>query len=149
MSFPCRFSTVGVDDVEVSQQQRVKAHLFGVVLHPHGLPEAGVPPADGLVVGVRLAGSVGVAALGVKNAGNGLHELFHAPKAAARQINNVFCVIHMCARLAGDRRRLFGHFLLFRFFRGVFSCPAAHPLSGSITASRSGHTLRYMAFSPF
>ena len=131
----------GVDDVEVSQQQRVKAHLFGVVFHPHGLPEAGVPPADGLVVGVRLAGSVGVAALGVKNAGNGLHELFHAPKAAARQINNVFCGIHMCARIAGDRRRLFVHFLLFRFPRRVL-------LPGGTSAQRQHHGKQKRPYAP-
>ena len=131
----------GVDDVEVSQQQRVKTHLLGVVFHPNGLPEAGVPLADGLVDGVRLAGSVGVAALGVKNAGDGLHELFHAPKAAARQIDDVFCGIHMCARLAGDRRRLFGHFLLFRFPQRVL-------LPGGTSAQRQHHGKQKRPYAP-
>ena len=33
----------GVDDIEVGQQQRVEAHLPGVVFHSHGLPKAGSP----------------------------------------------------------------------------------------------------------
>ena len=91
----------GVDDIEVSQQQRVEAHLLGVVFHPHGLPKAGLSLADGLVIGVRLAGAVGVAALGVDNAGDGLHQLFHAPEAAARQIDDIVCGIHIGDLLVG------------------------------------------------
>ena len=85
----------GVDHIEVGQQQRVKAHLLGVVFHPHGLPKAGLSLADGLVIGVRLAGAVGVAALGVGNAGDGLHQLFHAPEAAACQIDDIVFGIHI------------------------------------------------------
>ena len=91
----------GVDDIEVRQQQRVKTHLLGVVFHPHGLPKAGLSLADGLVIGVRLAGAVGVAALGVDNAGDGLHQLFHAPEAAARQIDDIVCSIHIGDLLVG------------------------------------------------
>ena len=91
----------GIDDVEVRQQQRVKAYLLGVVFHPHGFSEAGIARADDLIVGVRLTGSVGVAALGVDNAGDGLHQLFHAPKAAACQIDDVFRRVHMHALLTG------------------------------------------------
>ena len=91
----------GVDDIEIRQQQRVEAHLLGVVLHPHGLPKAGLSLADGLVVGVRLAGSVGVAALGVDDAGDGLHQLFHAPEATARQIDDIVRGIHIGDLLVG------------------------------------------------
>ena len=91
----------GVDDIEVGQQQRVEAHLLGVVFHPHGLPKAGLSLADGLVIGVRLAGAVGIAALGVDNAGDGLHQLFHAPEAAARQIDDIVCGIHIGDLLVG------------------------------------------------
>ena len=91
----------GVDHIEVGQQQRVEAHLLGVVFHPHGLPKAGLSLADGLVIGVRLAGAVGVAALGVDNAGDGLHQLFHTPEAAARQIDDILCGIHIGDLLIG------------------------------------------------
>ena len=91
----------GVDHIEVGQQQRVEAHLLGVVFHPHGLPKAGFSLADGLVVGVRLAGTVGVAALCVDDAGDGLHQLFHAPEAAARQIDDIVCGIHIGDLLVG------------------------------------------------
>ena len=91
----------GVDDVEIRQQQRVKAHLFGVVLHPHGFTESRAALADGPIVRVRLAGAVGIAALGVDDAGNRLHQLFHAPEAAARQIYDMFRVIHIHALLTG------------------------------------------------
>ena len=110
----------GVDDVEVGQQQRVKAHLLGVVFHPHGLPKAGLSFADGLVIGVRLAGAVGVAALGIDDAGDGLHQLFHAPEAAARQIDDIFRGIHIHASFTGHIRGLSGHFLLVRFLRHIF-----------------------------
>ena len=85
----------GIDDIEVGQQQRVEAHLPGVVFHPHGLPKAGLSLADGLAIGVRLAGAVGVAAFGVDDAGDGLHQLFHSPEAAARQIDDIVCGIHI------------------------------------------------------
>ena len=91
----------GVDDIEVGQQQRVKAHLLGVILHAHRFPKAGLSLADGLVIGVRLAGAVGIAALGVDNAGDGLHQLFHAPEAAARQIDDIVCGIHIGDLLVG------------------------------------------------
>ena len=91
----------GVDDIEVGQQQRVKAHLLGVILHAHRFPKAGLSLADGLVIGVRLAGAVGVAALGVDNAGDGLHQLFHAPEAAARQIDDIVFGIHIGDLLVG------------------------------------------------
>jgi len=91
----------GVDDIEVGQQQRVEAHLLGVVFHPHGLSKAGLSLADGFIIGVRLAGTVGVAALGVDNAGDGLHQLFHAPEAAARQIDDIVCGIHIGDLLVG------------------------------------------------
>jgi hypothetical protein len=91
----------GVDHIEVSQQQRVEAHLLGVVFHPHGLPKAGLALADGLVIGICLAGAVGVAALGVDDAGDGLHQLFHSPEAAARQIDDIFRGIHIGDLLIG------------------------------------------------
>ena len=99
----------GVDHIEVSQQQRVETHLLGVVFHPHSLPEAGVALADGLVGGVRLAGAVGIAALGVDDAGDGLHELLHAPEAAACQIDDIFRGVHIRTLLAGHIRGLSGH----------------------------------------
>ena len=34
-------------------------------------------------------GAVGIAALGIDDTGDGLHQLFHAPEAAARQIDAV------------------------------------------------------------
>jgi len=92
----------GVDDIEVGQQQRVEAYLLGVVFHPHGLPKAGLSLADGLVIGICLAGAVGVAALGVDDAGDGLHQLFHSPEAAARQIDDIFCGIHISTLLIGS-----------------------------------------------
>ena len=110
----------GVDHIEVGQQQGVETHLSGVILHPHGLPKAGLALADGLVIGVRLAGAVGIAALGVDNAGDGLHQLFHAPEAAARQIYDIFRGIHIHDSFTGHIRGLFGHFLLVRFLRHIF-----------------------------
>ena len=91
----------GVYHVEVRQQQRVQTYPLGVVFHPHGLPKAGAAPAYRAVVGVRRARAVGVAALRVYHAGYGLHQLFHAPKAAARQIYHVFRGVHIHALLAG------------------------------------------------
>jgi hypothetical protein len=107
----------GVDDIEVGQQQRVEAHLLGVVFHPHGLPKAGLPLADGLVIGIRLAGAVGVAALGVDNAGDGLHQLFHAPEAAARQIDDILCGIHIGDLLIGPVK---GHSVHVCFLPALF-----------------------------
>ena len=91
-----------VDDIEVSQQQGIQAHLLRVVLHPHSLSEAGVPLTDRPVVGICLAGAIGVAALSIQDAWNGLHQLFYAPKAAACQIDDVFRVIHMHTFLTGQ-----------------------------------------------
>ena len=99
----------GVDHIEVGQQQRIEAHLLGVVFHPHGLPKAGLALANGLVIGVRLAGAVGVAALGVDDAGDGLHQLFHAPEAAARQIDDIFCGIHISDLVVGPVKGRFVH----------------------------------------
>ncbi len=112
----------GVDHIEVGQQQRVEAHLLGVVFHPHGLPKAGLALADGLVIGVRLAGAVGVAALGIDDAGDGLHQLFHAPEAAARQIDDIFCGIHISALIIGPvkGRSVHGCFLVRFFLRHIF-----------------------------
>ena len=79
-----------VDNVVIGKQQRIEAHLVGVVFHPHGFSKAGVSLADGRVVGVRLAGAVCVAVLGIKDAGNGLHQLFDTPKASSCQVDDVF-----------------------------------------------------------
>ena len=91
----------GVDDIEIGQQQRVKAHLLGVILHAHCFPKAGLSLADGLVIGIRLAGAVGIAALGVDNTGDGLHQLFHSPEAASRQIDDIVFGIHIDDLLVG------------------------------------------------
>ena len=109
----------GVDHIEVGQQQGVETHLPGVILHPHGLPEAGVPFADGPIIGVRLAGAVGIAALRINDAGDGLHQVLHAPEAAARQIYDVFRGIHIHDSFTGHIRGLSGHFLLVRFLRHI------------------------------
>ena len=131
----------GVNDIEVGQQQRVKTHLLGVVFHPHGLPKARVARADGLVVGVLLAGAVGVAALDVDNAGDGLHQLFHAPEAAARQIYDIFRGIHIHASFTGHIRELSGHFLLVRFLRHIF-------LPGSAAAQQQYRVEQKRQYSP-
>ena len=131
----------GVDDIEVGQQQRVEAHLPGVVFHPHGLPKAGLSLADGLVIGVRLAGAVGVAALGVDDAGDGLHQLFHSPEAAARQIYDIFRGIHIHASFTGHIRGLSGHFLLVRFLRHIF-------LPGSAAAQQQYRGEQKRQYSP-
>ena len=130
-----------VDHIKVGQQQRVEAHLLGVVFHPHGLPKAGLSLADGLVIGVRLAGAVGVAALGVDDAGDGLHQLFHAPEAAARQIYDIFRGIHIHASFTGHIRGLSGHFLLVRFLRHIF-------LPGSAAAQQQYRGEQKQQYSP-
>jgi len=116
----------GVDDIEVRQQQRVKTHLLGVVFHPHGLPKAGLSLADGLVIGVRLAGAVGVAALGVDNAGDGLHQLFHTPEAAARQIDDIFRSIHIGDLLIGPVKSLSALFLRHSLLPGGTAAQQQH-----------------------
>ena len=114
----------GVDDVEVRQQQGIQAHLLRVILHPNGLPEAGVALADGLVIGVRLAGAVGVAALGVDDAGDGLHQLLHAPEAAACQIDDIFRSVHIHTLLAGHIRGLSGHVRSLRVLFPRYTLPS-------------------------
>ncbi len=46
-------------------------------------------------------GGPAAAALGVDNAGDGLHQLFHAPEAAARQIDDIVFGIHIGDLLVG------------------------------------------------
>ena len=131
----------GVDHIEVGQQQGIETHLSGVILHPHGLPKAGLALADGLVIGVRLAGAVGIAALGIDDAGDGLHQLFHAPEAAARQIYDIFRGIHIHASFTGHIRGLSGHFLLVRFLRHIF-------LPGSAAAQQQYRGEQKQQYSP-
>ena len=110
-----------INNIEVSQKQGIKTHLLRIILHPHGLPKSGVSLADGLVVCVCFIGTVSVAALGIKDTGNGLHQLFHAPEATASQIDDVFCGIHpVRTRLAGHIRGLSDYFLCIRFLRYIF-----------------------------
>ncbi len=80
----------GINDIEVSEQKCVETHLVRIVFHANRLPEAGFPFADCLVIGVFLAGAVRVAALCVDDSRDRLHQLFHAPKTAAREIDDVF-----------------------------------------------------------
>ena len=87
----------GVYDVEIGQQQRVKAHLLRVVLDPHRLAKARLAGADGLVIGILRAGAVCVAALRVYDARYRLHQLLQPPEAASGQVNDVFSCIHMCS----------------------------------------------------
>ena len=77
----------GVNDIKIRQQQCVQADLPGVIGHLHGLTKAGVSGADSLIT--RLPRPVGIAALGVYHAGYGLHQLLHAPKATAGQIDHL------------------------------------------------------------
>ena len=92
----------GIDHIEVGQQQCVQAYLLRVIFHPNRFPESCFAGGYGGVVGFGFAGAVGVAALGINHAGNGLHQLFDAPEAASGQINHIFRGFHV-------------HNLLFRF----------------------------------
>lgn len=124
----------GVDDVEVGQQQGVQADLVRVIGHLHCFPEAGGSGADGAVVGIRFPGAVGVAAGGIQHAGDGLHQVFYPPKAAAGQINHMFGSIHGCHLLLGHARRLpcfLGCFGPVHRRRGVAGCGASAQQQGT------------------
>ena len=78
---------LGIDDVEECVEQRIDRGGVGVEAHAHGLAEAGPARADGPVIGVLLAGSVGVSAGGVDDAGKRLHEVLDAPEASSGKVD--------------------------------------------------------------
>ena len=79
-----------INNIEVRKQQCVEADLFGVIFDSYRLSKARTARAHLFVVGIGLAGAVGIAAARVDNSGDRLHKLFNAPKATARKEDNIF-----------------------------------------------------------
>ena len=86
-----------------------------------------------------------IAALGVDDAGDGLHQLFHAPEAATRQIDDIVCGIHIGDLLVGPVKSRSVHVC---FLSALFLRHSLLPGSSAVAKSRA-NTLRYIAFPPF
>ena len=75
--------------IEICKQQSVKADLFGIILYTHRLTETGAARTNRFIVGIRFARAVGIAALGIDNAGDRLHQVFQPPETAAGKIDHI------------------------------------------------------------
>ena len=75
--------------IEICKQQSVKADIFGIILYAHRLTKTGAARTNRFIVGIRFARTVGIAALGIDNAGDRLHQMFQSPETAAGKIDHI------------------------------------------------------------
>ena len=134
----------GVDHIEVGQQQGVETHLPGVILHPHGLPEAGVrlcrrsdnrrPP--------RRCRWHSRSAASMTPGMDCISCSMPQKQPPARYMT--FSVVSIYMLPSPDISEDCPVISFSSVFCGIFFCPAAQPLSSSTAVSRSGNALRYM-----